>query len=107
MASFIEYVKTNKVVNVDDLASMFKLRVEDVGERLRYFISSGQLTGVIDDRGKFIHITKDELDAGERLSIKRINRSFLVAKFVTQRGRITLSDLVDYSNRLVSLEPAQ
>ncbi|KAI6177661.1 hypothetical protein M3Y97_00932400 [Aphelenchoides bicaudatus] len=93
MAAFIDYVKKNKVVNVDDLASMFKLRIEETADRLRHFISTGQLTGVIDDRGKFIYITQEELDS--------------VAKFVSQRGRISLSDLVDYSNRLVSLEPVQ
>lgn len=32
--------------------------------------------------------------------------TILVAKFVSQRGRIALSDLQEYSNRLVSLEPA-
>lgn len=65
MAAFIDYVKKNKVVNVDDLASMFKLRVEETADRLKHFISTGQLTGVIDDRGKFIYITQEELDAGE------------------------------------------
>jgi hypothetical protein len=68
MASFIDYVKKNKVINVDDLASMFKLRVEDTVERLRHFISTGQLTGVIDDRGKFIYITQEELDSGMNLN---------------------------------------
>ncbi|KAI6240094.1 DDRGK domain-containing protein 1 [Aphelenchoides fujianensis] len=93
MAAFIEHVKTNKAVNIDELGSLFKMRVEDTVEKLRYFMSTGQLTGVIDDRGKFIYITQEELDN--------------VAKFVSQRGRISLSDLAEYSNRLISLETAQ
>ncbi|KAI6235162.1 hypothetical protein M3Y95_00022000 [Aphelenchoides besseyi] len=93
MASFIDHIKKNKAVNIDELSSLFKLRVEDTVEKLRYFLSTGQLTGVIDDRGKFIYITQDELDN--------------VAKFVSQRGRISLSDLAEYSNRLISLESVQ
>ncbi|KAI6188465.1 WW domain-containing protein [Aphelenchoides besseyi] len=93
MTLFIDHIKKNKAVNIDELASFFKLRVEDTVEKLRYFLSTGQLTGVIDDRGKFIYITQEELDN--------------VAKFVSQRGRISLSDLAEYSNRLISLESVQ
>lgn len=77
MATFIDHVKKNKVrynlqqalkffqvVNVDDLAAIFKLKIEDAADRLKHFISTGQLTGVIDDRGKFIYITQEELDSG-------------------------------------------
>ena len=53
--------------------------------------SEGQLTGVIDDRGKFIYISQEELDA--------------VAKFVKQRGRVSISELVENSNRLINLSP--
>ena len=45
---------------------MFKLKVEDTMERLQYFLSEGKLTGVIDDRGKFIYITQEELNNGKR-----------------------------------------
>ena len=53
--------------------------------------AEGQLTGVIDDRGKFIYITVEELEA--------------VARYIRQNGRVSISDLAASSNRLISLEP--
>ena len=48
-------------------------------------------TGVIDDRGKFIYITQEELES--------------VAKFIRQRGRVSLSDIAEASNSLINLTP--
>ncbi|VDD87410.1 unnamed protein product [Enterobius vermicularis] len=79
-----------KVVNMDELAAHFNLRTEDALNRLHYFLENGMLTGVTDDRGKFIYITEDELHA--------------VAKFINQRGRVSLAELVQYSNKLINLE---
>jgi DDRGK domain-containing protein 1 len=53
--------------------------------------SEGRLAGVIDDRGKFICITDSEYDA--------------VAKFIKQRGRVSISELADSMNRLIRLQP--
>lgn len=49
------------------------------------------LTGVIDDRGKFISITPAELDS--------------VAQFIRQRGRVSISELAQASNSLINLTP--
>ncbi|CAD5221973.1 unnamed protein product [Bursaphelenchus xylophilus] len=88
---FVDYCRTQKVVNIDDLASIYKLKVGDVAERIQTLIETERLHGVVDDRGKFIYITQEEFDA--------------VAKFINQRGRVTVQDLVSYSNRLISLMP--
>lgn len=48
-------------------------------------------SGVVDDRGKFIYISQEELQA--------------VAKFVKQRGRVSLTELVENSNQLINLTP--
>lgn len=90
--SFIEYIEQKKVVHVDELASHFTLSSEEVVSRLETFINEKLITGVFDDRGKFVYITEEELQA--------------VAKFINQRGRVTLQELVEYSNRLISLEAA-
>ena len=45
----------------------------------------------MDDRGKFIYIAQEELEA--------------VAKFIRQRGRVSISELVQESNKLINLEP--
>ncbi|CAD5215992.1 unnamed protein product [Bursaphelenchus okinawaensis] len=89
---FVDYCMTQKVVNIDDLASIYKMKVSEVADRIQTLIENGRLNGVVDDRGKFIYITQEEFDA--------------VAKFVNQRGRVSVQDLVSYSNRLISLKPA-
>ena len=54
--------------------------------------SEGRLSGVIDDRGKFICITPDEYET--------------VARFIRQRGRVSISELADSMNRLIRLKAA-
>ena len=51
----------------------------------------GRLTGVIDDRGKFIHISMEEMQE--------------VAKFIRLHGRISIADLAAASSSLVNLTP--
>lgn len=45
-------------------------------------------TGVIDDRGKFIYITPEELAA--------------MANFIRQRGRVSITELAQASNSLIA-----
>ncbi len=51
-----------KVVVLEDLGAQFGLRSKDVLERVQRLEAMGRLTGVIDDRGKFICITPEEMD---------------------------------------------
>uniref|UniRef100_A0A8C1RD90 DDRGK domain-containing protein 1 n=1 Tax=Cyprinus carpio TaxID=7962 RepID=A0A8C1RD90_CYPCA len=81
----------SKVVLLEDLASHFSLRTQDAIGRLQDLIADGSLTGVIDDRGKFIFITPEELNA--------------VAQFIKKRGRVSISELVQASNTLINLTP--
>ncbi|VDM97965.1 unnamed protein product [Thelazia callipaeda] len=90
LKDFEDYIRNTKVVNMDELGAYFNLRTEDAIDRLNYLMKNGNITGVIDDRGKFIYITAEELQA--------------VAKFINQRGRVSRTELVDYSNKLISLE---
>ncbi|KAF4113952.1 DDRGK domain-containing protein 1 isoform X2 [Onychostoma macrolepis] len=91
LQEFIQYIKNSKVVLLEDLASRFGMRTQDAIARLQDLIADGSLTGVIDDRGKFIFITPEELNA--------------VAQFVKQRGRVSISELVQASNTLINLTP--
>uniref|UniRef100_A0A0R3RX64 DDRGK domain-containing protein 1 n=1 Tax=Elaeophora elaphi TaxID=1147741 RepID=A0A0R3RX64_9BILA len=90
LRDFEEYVRETKVVNIDELGAHFNLRPEDAVDRLNFLVSNGNLTGVMDDRGKFIHVTSDELQA--------------VAKFINQRGRVSKAELIEYSNKLIALD---
>ena len=58
-------------------------------DRVTTLRDEGKLTGVIDDRGKFIYISQAELET--------------VAKFINNRGRVSITELAENSNRLVSL----
>ena len=58
-------------------------------DRVTTLRDEGKLTGVIDDRGKFIYISQVELET--------------VAKFINNRGRVSITELAENSNRLVSL----
>ncbi|XP_041084066.1 DDRGK domain-containing protein 1-like isoform X2 [Polyodon spathula] len=91
LQEFINHIKAAKVVLLEDLASHFGLRTQDAINRLQDLIADGTLTGVIDDRGKFIFITPEELSA--------------VAQFIKQRGRVSITELAQASNSLINLTP--
>ena len=89
---FIQYIKDTKVVLLEDLAAHFKMKTQDAIDRVTTLIEEEKLTGVIDDRGKFIFISSEELEA--------------VAKFITNRGRVSITELAENSNKLISLQSA-
>jgi len=90
LEKFIQYIKDTKVVVLEDLAAHFQMKTDDTIDRVSTLIKEDKLTGVVDDRGKFIFISQEELEA--------------VGKFITQRGRVSISELAENSNRLISLE---
>lgn len=91
LQEFIDYIMCKKVVVLEDIAAHFKLKTQSVIDRIQELQKNGSLTGVVDDRGKFIYISQEELEA--------------VAKFVKQRGRVSLTELVENSNLLINLTP--
>ena len=66
---------------------------QDVINRIQTLQSMDRLTGVVDDRGKFIYISLEELDA--------------VVKFMKQRGRVSISELAESSNSLINLQSSE
>merc|ERR1719400_400147 len=86
---FVNYIKETKVVMLEDLAAQFHLKTQEAIDRVTQLQEDGILTGVIDDRGKFIYISQEELEA--------------VAKFIKQQGRVSITDLAMNSNKLISL----
>lgn len=89
LQTYIDYVKTNKVVVLEDLAAQFKLKTQAAIDRIKELQKDNRLSGVIDDRGKFIYISEDELKA--------------VVKFIRQRGRVSISELAEQSANLINL----
>lgn len=91
LTQFINHIKEQKVVLLEQLAAHFKMKTKDVVDRIQKLISNGSLIGIIDDRGKFISITMDELKS--------------VSKFIRQRGRVSVDELLVNSNKLINLKP--
>jgi len=89
LLKFVNYIKETKVVLLEDLAAQFHLKTQEAIDRVTQLQEDGLLTGVIDDRGKFIYISQEELEA--------------VAKFIKQQGRVSISELALNSNKLISL----
>ena len=89
LKEFVEAIRQRKIVLLEEFAAEFKMKTQDVIDRIQQLLDNEQLTGVIDDRGKFIYITEEELQA--------------VAKFIRQRGRVSIVDLVENSNILIKL----
>merc|ERR1712025_1094369 len=89
LLKFINYIKDTKVVLLEDLAAQFHLKTQEAIDRVVQLQADGLLTGVIDDRGKFIYVSQEELEA--------------VAKFIRQQGRVSITDLAMSSNQLIEL----
>ena len=80
------------MVLVEELAARFGLKSKDALLRLRALYEMWRVTGVLDDLGKFIYVSAEEMDA--------------VAKFVRQRGRVAIAEISDNSHRLITLSSA-
>lgn len=93
LQAFIDYIVSHKIVQMDELAGHFNLKTPEVVSRIQSLLESEQLIGVIDDRGKFISITNEELQA--------------VGRFIKQRGRVSITDLVENSNSFINLVPVE
>jgi hypothetical protein len=115
LQKFVDHIKNAKVVILEDLAAEFKLRTQvdllpskpittakkmlyylicllkDVVNRINQVQDLGLLTGVLDDRGKFIYISEDEMKQ--------------IVTFIRQRGRVSIAELAQSSNELISLNP--
>ncbi|KAL0477599.1 hypothetical protein AKO1_015458 [Acrasis kona] len=90
LSQFISYIKKTKVVPLEELARKFQIRTENVIDRIKTLEKQGDLTGLMDDRGKFIYLTEDELNA--------------VKNFILREGRVSIADLSMESNRLIDLK---
>ncbi|CAH0518569.1 unnamed protein product [Peronospora belbahrii] len=90
LQQLVDYIKSHKVVLLEDLASEFNLTTQDAIDRVASLQATNRLTGIVDDRGKFIYITEQEMDR--------------VAAFVKRRGRLGFAELSKECNRLIRLD---
>lgn len=90
LGRFVDYIKQRKMVPIEEAATEFGLRSSEVVDRIQGLEAMGRLTGVMDERGKFIYISKDEMEA--------------VAAYIKRKGRISIAALAAQSNDLIDLE---
>jgi hypothetical protein len=91
LSEFVEYIKKQKCVPLEDLAAEFKLRTQECINRISSLENLGTLSGVMDDRGKYIYISQEEMKA--------------VADYIKRQGRVSISHLASKSNQFIDLEP--
>ncbi|CAN8066003.1 unnamed protein product [Agarophyton chilense] len=89
---FCAFVRGGKVVVLEDLAAHFGMKTEEVIDRLSRLEQSGELSGFFDDRGKFIYVSREEMEE--------------VARFIEKRGRISIQELAMKSSQLLHLDGA-
>ena len=87
LGRFVDYIQKRKIVDLQELAADFKLPAKDVIARIRDLDKEGRLTGIIDDQGRYVYLSMDELRT--------------LAGLMKSRGRIGLRDFVLETNRLV------
>ena len=93
LAAFVEHVKARKLVVLEELAAEFGLRTAEAVSRVQALESMGRLTGVMDDRGKFIYISPEEMAT--------------VAAFINAQGRVSIAELASRSNDFIRLAEAK
>jgi len=91
MNRFIEFIKANKVVGLDEVGAEFQIKTELVLERIKILEKAGKLNGILDHRGKYIHLTLTELDK--------------IARYINDKGRGSIKEFVKQTNNLVDLSP--
>ncbi|XP_027170799.1 DDRGK domain-containing protein 1 [Coffea eugenioides] len=91
LSGFVDYIKNHKCIPLEDLAAEFKLRTQDCINRITSLEDMGRLSGVMDDRGKYIYISQEEMNA--------------VAEYIKREGRVGISHLASKSNQFIDLEP--
>lgn len=86
-AAIVQLARLRRVLVLDEVAEDLGVRTSELLERVEGLRAASSLRGVLDDRGKFVVVSDDDLDR--------------LAAFVRQRGRVSLSELARHSNELV------
>ena len=87
---FVAYIQERKMVPLEEIAVEFHLRSAEVVDRIQNLEAMGRLTGVMDERGKYIYISAEEMQA--------------VARYVRTKGRVAIGELAARSDDLIDLE---
>jgi hypothetical protein len=87
LADFIDHIVHKKALVLEELAEEFRLRTQDTVRCIQELEAVRRITGVMDDRGKFIFVSLREMEN--------------VSAFIQSGGRTSISALVDKSSAFV------
>eukprot|EP00882_Tetradesmus_deserticola_P030414 GHRQ01034139.1.p2 GENE.GHRQ01034139.1~~GHRQ01034139.1.p2 ORF type:complete len:144 (+),score=70.30 GHRQ01034139.1:1021-1452(+) len=90
LGRFIDYIQSRKMVPIEEAAVEFGLRSSEVVDRILGLEAMGRLTGVMDERGKFIYISRAEMES--------------MAAYIRTKGRVSIAALAAQSSDLIDLE---
>lgn len=93
LTRLVEYICRRKTVAMDEVGAEFGLRTADAIQRVQALEAEGRITGVMDDRGKFIYVGKEEMSA--------------VAEYIRNKGRVPIAELAAKSNMFIDLTPKE
>jgi hypothetical protein len=63
LQEFIDYLMAKKISPLDEVAAEFKLKSQEVVNRVEGLEAMGRISGLLDDRGKFIYISPEEMES--------------------------------------------
>ena len=86
---FAEYVRQNKMVLLEDLVADFRMDVESVVRLLERLEKEGKICGLIDERGKYVYLTPEEMQD--------------ISRWIESKGRVSLKDLSTEINKFIKI----
>jgi hypothetical protein len=79
MNDIVDLIKTRRTVALEDIETQFGLRSSEVVERVRSLEGEGRIVGIMDDRGKFISVSEQDMRD--------------IARVIQERGRMSVTEL--------------
>lgn len=95
------FPQLRKVVQLEDLSSEFRMSTKEVIDRIKSLELNQELNGIIDERGKYIYLTEQELQVDHQTIIQKSIKNLIEAK-----GRITRQELLRECNQAIKLDPS-
>ena len=80
------YFQEAKTVVLEDLAAHFKMKAQDTIDRVTQLLEQGLLSGVMDDRGKFIYISQVSINCYLLGKPKGLNYKYQITIYIMISG---------------------
>jgi hypothetical protein len=90
VSRFVDFIKEKRTVSMEELGSAFQMTAPDAVDRVKSLHASRALTGVLDDRGKFVYFSMEEM--------------MQMREAIVQKGRISIADLTSICNTILEEE---